>query len=131
MVQFYDSGVYDSSRCSSSQLNHAMVVTGYGTSSEGKDYWLVKNRQVHIIEYTATRLRHYSLSQSYVLQFCCFVLATERIGVNRATLEWPEASTTSAVLLQMLPTQLSSANFQILLFRTSFKSGNHIIFGLS
>nr|AND80742.1 silicatein alpha [Mycale phyllophila] len=41
--RFYDSGVYDSSRCSSSTLNHAMVVTGYGTTSDGKDYWLVKN----------------------------------------------------------------------------------------
>nr|ACH48000.1 silicatein A2 [Latrunculia oparinae] len=40
--RFYASGVYDSSRCSSSKLNHAMVVTGYGTYG-GKDYWLVKN----------------------------------------------------------------------------------------
>ena len=43
IVQFYYSGVYDSSRCSSSSLNHAMVVTGYGGNS-GKYYWLAKNR---------------------------------------------------------------------------------------
>ncbi len=43
LLQFYRSGVYDSSRCSSSSLNHAMVVTGYGTYGS-KDYWLVKNR---------------------------------------------------------------------------------------
>nr|CAI46305.1 silicatein alpha [Suberites domuncula] len=40
--RFYYSGVYDSSRCSSSSLNHAMVVTGYG-SYNGKKYWLAKN----------------------------------------------------------------------------------------
>lgn len=40
--RFYYSGVYDSSRCSSSKINHAMVVTGYDSYS-GKNYWLVKN----------------------------------------------------------------------------------------
>ncbi|CAI8032362.1 Cathepsin L [Geodia barretti] len=40
--RYYSSGVYDASRCSSSNIQHAMVVTGYGTFS-GKDYWLVKN----------------------------------------------------------------------------------------
>ena len=45
--QFYYQGVYDSSRCSSSSINHAMVVTGYGVSN-GKDYWLVKNRYKHL-----------------------------------------------------------------------------------
>nr|ADQ74586.1 silicatein alpha 3 [Lubomirskia baikalensis] len=39
---FYQSGVFDSSTCSTSKLNHAMLVTGYG-STNGKDYWLVKN----------------------------------------------------------------------------------------
>ncbi|KAL5493700.1 hypothetical protein EMCRGX_G014919 [Ephydatia muelleri] len=40
--RFYQSGVFDSSTCSSTKLNHAMLVTGYG-SYNGKDYWLVKN----------------------------------------------------------------------------------------
>lgn len=40
--QFYHSGVYDESRCSSSQLDHGVLVVGYGTY-QGKDYWLVKN----------------------------------------------------------------------------------------
>eukprot|EP00731_Ephydatia_muelleri_P018317 Em0011g357a len=40
--RFYQSGVFDSSSCSSTKLNHAMLVTGYG-SYNGKDYWLVKN----------------------------------------------------------------------------------------
>ena len=43
VLQYYDSGVYDSSTCSSYQINHAMLVTGYG-SYNGCDYWLVKNR---------------------------------------------------------------------------------------
>nr|6ZQ3_A Chain A, Silicatein alpha [Tethya aurantium] len=40
--RFYYSGVYDSSRCSSSSLNHAMVITGYGISNN-QEYWLAKN----------------------------------------------------------------------------------------
>ena len=42
-MQYYYQGVYSSSRCSSSDINHAMVVTGYG-STGGSDFWLVKNR---------------------------------------------------------------------------------------
>ena len=41
--QYYYQGVYSSSRCSSSDVNHGMVVTGYG-STGGSDFWLVKNR---------------------------------------------------------------------------------------
>ena len=36
----YNSGVFDT--CSSTQMNHAVTVVGYGTES-GKPYWLVKN----------------------------------------------------------------------------------------
>ncbi|XP_053182278.1 cathepsin S-like [Scomber japonicus] len=38
---FYKSGVYDNPMCTQ-ELNHAVVVVGYGTEN-GKDYWLVKN----------------------------------------------------------------------------------------
>lgn len=43
-LQFYDSGVYDQPTCSSTKVNHAVVVVGYGTDEHGKDYWSVKNR---------------------------------------------------------------------------------------
>ena len=44
-MQYYSGGVYSSSRCSSTELTHAMVITGYG-SYNGVDYYLVKNRCV-------------------------------------------------------------------------------------
>jgi len=40
--QMYTSGVYYEAQCSSSQLDHGVLVVGYGVD-DGKDFWLVKN----------------------------------------------------------------------------------------
>ena len=48
--QFYHSGVYDSWLCSSTKLDHGVLVVGYGVYN-GKDYWLVKNRYSLIFSY--------------------------------------------------------------------------------
>lgn len=48
--QFYSSGIYDEQKCSTKQLDHAVLVVGYGTSNPrkvetipGQDFWIVKN----------------------------------------------------------------------------------------
>ena len=45
--QYYTNGIYFDTDCSKTNLNHAMLVVGYGTDSiTGLDYWILKNRQV-------------------------------------------------------------------------------------
>lgn len=40
--QNYQSGVFDDISCTR-EINHAVVLVGYGTDPVGGDYWLVKN----------------------------------------------------------------------------------------
>ncbi|GBL74643.1 Cathepsin L [Araneus ventricosus] len=39
---FYKSGIYEVPKCDPNNLNHAVLIVGYG-SENGKDYWILKN----------------------------------------------------------------------------------------
>jgi cathepsin L len=41
--QLYRGGVYSSPKCSQVNLDHAVLAVGYGNTSDGKAYWLLKN----------------------------------------------------------------------------------------
>ncbi|CAD5206416.1 unnamed protein product [Bursaphelenchus okinawaensis] len=41
--QLYKTGVYYEKHCSPEQLDHGVLVVGYGTDPEHGDYWIVKN----------------------------------------------------------------------------------------
>lgn len=39
-------GIYYDSQCDSENINHAVLLVGYGLSGRKKPYWIVKNRCV-------------------------------------------------------------------------------------
>ncbi|XP_034030269.1 cathepsin K [Thalassophryne amazonica] len=41
--QFYQKGVYYDPQCNKEDINHAVLAVGYGVTSKGKKYWIVKN----------------------------------------------------------------------------------------
>lgn len=41
-------GVYYDPECNKDDINHAVLLVGYGVSSKGKQYWIVKNRWVSV-----------------------------------------------------------------------------------
>ncbi len=42
-LQFYKNGIYDSSYCSKTELNHEVLLVGYDKTEDGIPYWIIKN----------------------------------------------------------------------------------------
>lgn len=42
------SGVYYDPNCNPEDINHAVLLVGYGVTSRGQQYWIVKNRWVRV-----------------------------------------------------------------------------------
>jgi len=40
---YYKEGVFSDPSCSTTDLDHAVVLYGYGTTARGTDFWIVKN----------------------------------------------------------------------------------------
>ena len=51
--QFYSEGIYSSTQCDSTHLNHAMLIVGYD-SYHGDKYWIMKNRYLEQTSWQAT-----------------------------------------------------------------------------
>ena len=41
--QLYRSGVYSALLCSTTKLDHIMLLVGYGTTEDGEEYWICQN----------------------------------------------------------------------------------------
>ena len=46
--QFYSEGIFSSTQCDSTRLNHAMLAVGYNNTYDDK-YWIVKNRFLQVL----------------------------------------------------------------------------------
>lgn len=41
---FFSEGIFSDENCSSENLDHAVLLVGYGSSKTEGDYWIIKNR---------------------------------------------------------------------------------------
>lgn len=41
--RLYKEGIYTDEECNSAEVNHAILVVGYGVDKDGQEYWTIKN----------------------------------------------------------------------------------------
>jgi len=42
-MQLYQKGIDNPSSCDPDELNHAVLIVGFGSTPDGTDYWIIKN----------------------------------------------------------------------------------------
>lgn len=81
LLQFYFRGVFDPFVCNAKELNHAVLMVGWGVRESkifgNKPYWIVKNRYIFIL---------FLIVKTSLLYFFALVVG-EKDGENLAILE--------------------------------------------
>lgn len=93
-------GIFEEPDCNPNNLNHAVVLVGYGTEG-GQDYWIIKNRSEKNNQIEKLMQIHHSFFFLPMYFVCCFHFhssAGESLGEKAASCGWLGMAATCAAL---------------------------------
>lgn len=93
------SGVYYDPNCNKEDINHAVLAVGYGVTSKGKKYWIVKNRWVTHVTCLKWKPHLVRVCRWQTVRLLCLsvvLTAGARAGATGATSWWHVTVATSA-----------------------------------